>query len=419
MAIVSNTLATSSILSKFGAKSLRNNMVLTSRVRNDIVDAFEVPQYKTGQTITVSRPARYTVSTGAALSKQNSTESTVSLTVVQRHVDIAFTEVEKKTSIRDMAAFTDSVMTELMSAIEVVGADLMWKRATNLVTPGALSSGSPAQPTGATVGSFELAANARAVLSDNAIPTNDKQITLALEPFATAKMHVDIKGLFNPQDQLGNQYKTGMLGRTLGFDVVESQVMGSYVTGTRLQAANPAVDGASQTGASLLLKSVGNAVTIKEGEKFTLAGAYAINPKSRASLAPRLQVFTVLADATSSADGAVTLSISPSINVTSPNQTVSATAADNAVVTWMGATAGVTSRVNLAFHKESTGFVSLALPTNKPGTDTSSFTDEDTGIKVTVTTFYNGYEGDETVTRFDTLTGWTIVRPEAIVLIIG
>ena len=138
--------------------------------------------------------------------------------------------------------------------------------------------------------------------------------------------------------------------------------------------ANAAVDGASQNVTYVNVKStytqtlnidgVGNATTVVAGEVFTIAGVYAVNPRTKAVL-PYLQQFTVITGGTSVASGTATaqdlaLTISPPIITSGAYQTVSAVPADDAVVTWVGS-GSTTYRPNAIFQKSAIKLVSAKL----------------------------------------------------------
>jgi hypothetical protein len=88
---------------------------------------------------------------------------------------------------------------------------------------------------------------------------------------------------------------------------------------------------------------------VKQGDVFTIANVYAVNPVTKAVL-PYLQQFTVLADGSSDGSGNLTLSIAPAIITSGAFQTVDSAPADNAALTFVGtASAGV---ARTSFKKE-------------------------------------------------------------------
>lgn len=188
-------------------------------------------------------------------------------------------------------------------------------------------------------------------------------------------------------------------------DWYATQQLPVITTGTRIQgngsSTGAQVDGGAQNvnyvdvkgsaGSSdsmvsnLILKGAGNALTFKKGEVFTIQGVYAYDWRAQQPL-DYLQQFTILADITSGAGGAVTLKVSPAIiaPVTSDANrafaTVDSIPADSAYIQFAGALS-TKLRVKTAFHKRAISLVSARL--QMPFTGVASFAvDPDTGIAV-------------------------------------
>lgn len=406
----SNTFVSSSILSKFGAKALRNKTVVYSRVRNDVADAYKVAGYKSGDTITIKLPPRYVSATGAAINKQNTVQSTVSMTLVERNIAIGVAALPATVTINGLTEFMEPVMAQLATDMDKDGLNVLYYGAENLVTPGAISATTgPAAWTGADISTRAPLGQASARLTEKGIPDDGDRFG-ALAPSAMAGLTDTNASLFNPVADVSAQYRTGLLGTYNGIQFVQSAVVPRHTNGTRTNVT-PLIDG-NQTGASLLLKGAGNAVTIAKGDQFTIGGVFAINPLTRTSTG-KLQVFTVTAGITSGAGGDVTVAIAPSINITAPNQTVSAQAAGNSTVTWMGAASAQTD-VNLVWHREAAAGVMLPMNSDRPGSDCTQFKDPESGMTVLVTKQFL-MDDRETVWLFEILYGFTKVRGEAIV----
>jgi hypothetical protein len=131
---------------------------------------------------------------------------------------------------------------------------------------------------------------------------------------------------------------------------------------------------------TLNIDGVGSSATVKAGEVFTIAGVYAVNPRTKAVL-PYLQQFTVLADATASGGAINGLSISPPIiSAAGAFQNVDSAPADNAVITWVGS-AATTYRPSAVFHKTAIKLVSAKLV--RPYSGEADFaTDPETGLTI-------------------------------------
>lgn len=404
MPAASNSFKVSDLIARAALRVLRNNFTLASRSLNNVASTFGVTGFKSGDTIRIKVPPRYISATGAAIQKNDTTENTVSLTLVQRNIGLGVLSKDATLSIEGLEQFVAPVMAQMAADIDKDGYALYYK-AENLVTPGAYTAGNPAQWSGADIATLRPFLDAKARLMEKSAPA-DGNFFAAVTPAASAGLVDGLKSLFQAADEIADQYKRGLMGMAAGFTFVESQSLPTHVNGTRTQAANPAIDG-NQTGSSILLKSLGNAVTINRGDQFTIAGVFSINPLTRTAT-NKLQVFTVQTTVTSTALGAATVDVVPAINVTAPNQTVSAQAGNNAVVTWMGAN-GVATDVNLAWHKDSMMVAFFDLDSDLPGAEAGKARDPETGLTVRVAKQYNA-ETDEVVFRADTLYGWQMVR---------
>jgi hypothetical protein len=412
VAIASNTFKVNDLIAKASLKALRNSFTLASRSTNNVAATFGVRGFKAGDTVRIKIPPRYVSTTGAAIIKNDTTESTTSITLTQRNLGLGALSKDVTLSIEGLMEFVEPVMAQLAADIDKDGYALYYK-AENLTTPGSYTAGVPAAWTGADVSTLRPFLDAKARLMEKAAPDNG-QLYVAVSPAASAGLVDGLKSLFQSASEIADQYKRGLMGMAAGFQFVESQNLPTHTNGTRTNTT-PLIDG-NQTGASILLKGAGNAVTIKRGDQFTIGGVYAINPLTRVAT-NKLQVFSVQADATTSAGGAVTVSVVPSINVTSPNQTVSAQAADGATVTWMGA-ASASTDVNFAWHKDGIMVAFFDLDADLPGAEVAKATDPDTGLTVRIAKQYNA-ETDEVVFRADVLYGWQIVRGSQVCRVQG
>ena len=413
MAIASNTLLTDDIITNEALAVLRNQFVLASRALRPVDDLFGQTGMKAGDTVRVRVPVRYTSATGAAVNKQNSTETNTNIQLIQRNIGMGFSSKDRTLSIDDFSSrFIAPAMAQLASDIDQDGFALFYK-ANNLVTPGAYTAGIPAAFTGADVATLRPFLDAGARLDEQAAPRDDERY-VSLSPSANAGVVDGLKALFQDATEIAAQYKRGLMGVGAGFQWAVSQCMPTFTCGTRTNVT-PIING-NQTGSSILMSGAGNTLTATQGDQFTIGGVYAINPLTRLAT-NKLQVFTVQALATSTAGGALTVTVSPAINITAPNQTVSAQAGTGATVTWIGAASTVTD-VNMAWHKNSFMVAFCQLTSDLSGADASVASDPESGISVRLVKQYNA-ETDEQVTRLDVLYGWQLVRPSLCVRIQG
>jgi hypothetical protein len=159
------------------------------------------------------------------------------------------------------------------------------------------------------------------------------------------------------------------------------------------------------------------AVRLKAGDIFTIAGVFAVNPVSKKSTG-RLRTFVVTADTSSDGSGNATIPISPAIvGPGSTLQNVSALpASGNALLTCQ--TANVSQVDNLILHKSALTLASVPMATYG-GLDKCAIEyDPDTGIAIRVTQGMD-VTNDRLLVRADVLYGWTFLRPEWAVKVLG
>jgi hypothetical protein len=373
---------------------LRNKLGFTMNVDRQHDKDFRTVN-KRGDSIRIRKPVRYTVSDGQAIEIQNTTESSVSLTLdKQKHVAMEFSSKEL---LLDIAQFSKRIIApainELANRIDLDGTAL-YKNVYNAVgTAGTV-------PTTAL-----LYLQADQKLSDFATP-EDRVVIVT--PAMQANAVDALKGLFHSKSQLQNQYRKGRMGEALGFDWFMDQNIRVHTAGT--YAGTSLVNGASQSGTSLVTDGWSSgAAALKEGDLITIADVNAVNPVSRESIGA-LQQFRVVSDVSDSS-GAMTITIDPGITVSGPYQTVDALPANNAAVSVISGATGATSRQGLAFHKDAFT-LGMGILEKPEGVDFASVKyDPDLGLAIRCVRQYD-ISTDQYPCRLDVLYGWLAQRPE-------
>ena len=221
--------------------------------------------------------------------------------------------------------------------------------------------------------------------------------------------------LFNPQNFHGANFKSGMFsGPALGIDEwnwdpnLPTHTTGNFTTST------PLVDGALQTGSTLVTKGWGT-FSFKAGDVFTILGVNKVNPISYVDTGD-LQQFSVQVDLAGTT--AATFTIYPPIIPSGPLQTVTVSPANNAAITFNGATsptAGTlsttTSKQSLLFNPAAFAVVMVDLAKNLPGAVSGWMNDEATGIAMRYVDQYQ-IQTDQIPRRIDTLGGIGVIIPE-------
>jgi len=191
------------------------------------------------------------------------------------------------------------------------------------------------------------------LLDKLAVPKDERR--LVLDPDANWAMADDLKGLY-AEGIVRPAVERGYLGRVAGHELYESQNIRNHTKG--VATGTPLVNGASQTGASLITNGWTNSTTgiLKKGDVFTITGVNSVNKINKQNTG-ELQQFVATADVDSGAStGPATIPISPEIILTGAYQNVTALPAHQAPLTVTGSHAA-----NLAFHKYAFGLATAPI----------------------------------------------------------
>lgn len=386
---MSNTTLTPSIISKETLVMLENNLVAAGKVNRKFEDQF----VKIGSTLTIRKPNRFKVVSGPGLQIQDVVEPSTSITISnQKHVDFQFSTQELTLVIEEFSErYLKPAASELASQLDY---DVIsnFNQLFNVVgTPGTIPA------------NFAALGAVGQRMDEGAVPQDER--TLILNPAAYWSLANGLIGLY--VQSVSEPALKGFLAKIANFSIymdqnVQSQTVGAY-------AGTPTVSGAGQTGSSLLTAgwtaSIANLLNV--GDVFTVAGVYAVNPKSRQSTGA-LQQFVVTAAASSNGSGNATLSIYPPITTTGAYQTVSASPANGAAITVVG-TASTSYAQNVAFVRDTFGLVTV--PIELP--DGVDFKARETykGVSLRIIRAYD-VNSDVTPCRVDMLYGTATYYPE-------
>jgi len=392
---MANTFVNASAVSKEFLRVLRSHLPFTNSIDRYYDNNTKIGSVKHGGTIAIRKPTEFNIRTGSVANVQNATATSDNLTTAtQFGVDCAITSQQAELNLDSLSKEVIAPAAARMAAyLESQAMASMYKDVYNTV--GTVGT-SPA--------SSLVWLQAGAKLDENLAPYENR--CAVINPTAQASTVAALTSLFNPTQKIAKQYESAMMGNALGMDFKLGQLAPTHTTGTRTNTT-PLVDGASQVGDSLLFKGTGNAVTYVAGDVFTIAGVYSVNQDKQST--GNLKQFVVKALATSAAGGGLTVTISPSIVTSGATQTVTASPADGAAVVNIGATASGVQPQSLVFQKDAFTLATVDLPMPK-GLDFASREVLD-GISMRVLGDYD-IINDQTIYRFDILTGWLAQRPE-------
>lgn len=394
-----NTLLTTIEITREAVMLFRNTNAFIQAIDRQYDPDFGVDGAKIGDTLKIRLPNDYTVTDGPGLSVQDTAEQNTTISVAtQRHVDVGFTSAQRKLSLDD---FSERVLEPMVNKLGGNVAQTIMNGSEGGVSNFVSTldgGGNIIAPTALTW------LNAGAYLDSQSAPKARRKIIM--DQFTQAKTVDSLKGLFNPQVKLGDQYETGMITKdTLGFDWLMDQTIIKHTTGAYVAA--PTVNGAGQTGLVLVVNATAGPLAL--GDIVTIAGVNSVNRVTDQDNGALAQ-FVLTAAA---AAGAVNLSIYPAIvppvggnNV--QYQTVTASPANGAAVTPVSKSAEK-YRKNLAFAPEAVTMVTADLPMPKGVHEVDREVFD--GISMRFLSDYITLT-DQFVSRLDVLFGWQWVRPE-------
>lgn len=396
---MANSILTPSMIAKEALMQLKNRLGFTSGINRQYSDEFAQKGAKIGNSITIRKPVRYTVSNGATLVNQDVTEESASLTLSnQKHVAINFTSKDLTLSVDEFSKrYLSGGAAALANQVDLDGLLLAKNTVANFV-------GTP----GTTPATALVYLQAQQKLDEMACPRDNKR-SFFINPAAQASTVDGLKGLFQSSEKIASQYEKGMMGMALGGSFYMSQNIAVHTVGPL--GGTPVVSGGAQTGASLVTSgwTASAAARLKKGDVFTVAGVFAVNPLTYQSTGA-LQQFVVTADVSSDGAGAATIPISPSIIVSGSTQTVSGSPANSAAITVVG-TASTGYAQNILAHEDAftLGCADLQMPN---GVDFASVaSDPESGLSIRIVRAYD-INNDAFPCRMDILYGLAALRPE-------
>jgi hypothetical protein len=397
------------MVTKESLRKLENELTFTRLVNKEYSKVFGQSP-KVGYTINVRKPVRFTNSNGQALILQDITEQTVPVVLNKQYQrSFAVSSADFETTIEMFSErYISPAMISMANEIDYDGLAQFKNIANEVGTPGTVPTNT----------STYLAA--LALLQKEAAPTDD--LNLVISPDMNASIVQNMQGLFNPQVQLSDMWRKGLMARkTVGFNWYMDQNVNIQTVGP--QGGTPTVNAtAGQIGSSVVTTGWTAAVgkRLNKGDVIQFAGVNGVNPQNRQSYG-RLRDFEVTSDFFSDASGNGTISISPAIipgNADGTNtayQNVTNGPAANAAITINGVAGTATPR-GLAFHKDAFTFATADLPLWK-GTDMMD-RKVDPDIQVSMRVWRDGdINLDRAVLRTDVLGGWTTLYPELAVRI--
>lgn len=237
--------------------------------------------------------------------------------------------------------------------------------------------------------------------------------TLCLSPSAMQTYLNNNVTQFNPASEISRMFRTGSLGKAVGWDWYRSNSLYSHTIGTA-PTGGVTVTGAGQSGGTLIVTGTATQ-TIKQGDKFSIANVNAVNPRTRRAGSIGVMTFTALQDYTLSG-GSDTIAVSPAIfGPGSPYQNVDSLPANSAALTfWPGTSSpsGKSGTVSLGLTKYAFALAGGKLEVPKKAEEASQSEDPDTGLNLRFVRDWDQFTSRMT-NRYDCCVGFGNLYPDS------
>lgn len=443
---MSNQLLTISQITNRALPVLANRCILVDKFNRQWDGEFGQKGRKIGGTANVRVPPRYLGTFGPALNVEPSTENYYPVSILyQYHVDIQFNTINMLLDIDEFEPrFIKPACKAVANRWDSDGAYFAMQNTAN-------RGGTP----GTAPLSYLTFANANAILvSEGMDGLDDMTPVCTVHPLAMASMADSLKGLYNPQAKLSEQYETGMIMKeTAGFDWFRDPNIASYTTGTLtgtpvLAGVTTASAGSglqtstwAQTGFFNISGLTNTASQCQVGDTLQVAGLFPVNPQNRGRYGNSQKQFVVLPPGgyaqmvgsagpggpqfnpatltagtfnattglyTSSGTGTLQVLVAEVAIIGGQFQNCAATAAFTgtpAITINGGAIAGINSTEHMLFHRDALTMAVVDLPLPRTAVEASMAKDEELGLSMRILTQYT-INNDAEPTRIDTAYGF-------------
>lgn len=386
---MSQSLLTPSVITKETLVQLENNLVFAGKVNRQ----FENQMVKIGDTITVRKPNRFTVSDGAALVIQNINEPSTSITISnQKHVGFLFSAKELTLTVEEFSErYIKGAALALSNKIDFDLAALYSQVNNEVGTPNTVPN------------NFTFLAAVGQRMDEGAVPQDGR--VLVMNSATNWSMAAALSTLY--VRSVAEPALKGFLAAIANFEIFLDQNVNTLTSGN--YAGTGVVNGANQTGSAIVTNGwTAGRTLFLGGEVVTFAGVNAVNPVNYQTTGA-LMNFVITGPVTSDGAGNATLTISPAIVSSGAYQTASASPANGAAVSVISGNANSTLAKNLGFVRDAFGLVTV--PKEMPeGVD---FAARETykNISIRIVRAYD-INNDVTPCRLDILYGVAAFYPE-------
>lgn len=370
-------------------------------------DSFGRSDGKIGDTLRIRLPSQYLRRQGSRIMDvQDSEQQKTTLVVAtQDGVDMRFNSRELTLDLDSFSKLhLEPAMATLISGVEGDVLAGCTKKTANAVNSASFIA----------LADLAVPGAARAKLNQHLAP-KDNNRAIQMDSVTMGGLVNGLKGLFQDSPQIKEQYREGLIGRTAMADYYENERVWTNVTGSDVIGALSTytlVEGEAGGFASEFTGFTGVAV----GNVFTIAGAYACHPETKASYGYLKQfvITAVTSDTQFTFDPPIYFGATAKQNVCAVTGGA-ASISTTAIVTILG-TASKSSVQNLMYHKDAFTFATADLPIMADASKCSVQKYDDISLRVWQA---SDIRNDEQLTRIDILYGFAAIRPQWACRMIG
>jgi hypothetical protein len=407
--MASNSIVTPQwVVNEIGRQFL-NKVVLGSKVNRSYDSQFKVKGAKVGSTIQARLPQRPRAGSGSQINKQPIIDQTTPISITdQTNIGVelsTYTLTLEKSEIQRTVIIPAA--NALVQDMESKGFQRLYKKVPNSIGTVGVSPTANLTYTQGVAKLMDLTGNTDDLC---AILSADQSAVIADAQKSNSNV-----GFGNSSAMKKGQF---VMSNNLGVsEWYASPNVAVHTTGT-FTASTPLVNvagGVTEGSSSVVTDGwASGASSLKEGDVFTFAGVFEVNA-GNFSTTGRQRQFTVTAN-TSDSTGAMTITFSPPVYASGPQQNVDALPADNAGISVWGSALSngtlstTTSRQGLIFAPDS--FVLAMADAEDVDAPVCVFArDEEAGISMRLTKSYD-LTNDNNLARLDLFWGWSPYRPE-------
>lgn len=393
--VINNMKEAPGVIAKMAAQMLSDKTQFCKSIDKEDPNVYAgMNGYQSGDTIQISKPARFVPSTNADVtsSLQAVQEEKTSLALDTRKVIPVSLDSNEIFTELGLEKWTKRILDPAVSSIANHVEATFLQKAVNAVSN---QVGTP----GTEAFTQDTMLSAAQKIYENGCTDEDNQFAL-LTPYATRKAVGGRADLSNGSKDIQDSYRSGLIGVADGFTYLRNNKLplvtySSDVTGV-------AVNDASVAEGATTLTIDGASAAPTAGSIFTIAGVNAVDPITKEDLGYLKQFVVVSATTT-----VITLA-EPLYAASNGLQNITALPADDAALVFYDS-ASAARRQNIAFHRNA--FRMVSVPLMNPNDSEMCATETAGGMTVRVW-MQSDILTDKMIARIDFLGGLAAVRPE-------